>query len=247
MSVHVLSWVMRHSETTGTDRLVLFCLADRANDDGICWPSIPTIARDARVHEDTARRAVRRLAETGHVEIVDGGAKGAGRGNTNRYRVLTENPAERGVSVGGENPADAPENPADASLKPRVPARRTVREPSEEPADVSSALSPKQIAREMTTGYYDWHKTASGVAPPETFMAIAKIVEAALVAGFDRPAISAALRQLDRDGRPLTRQTLWAAAAAPVRSARHDEVAAIQAANEAAFDSDRRYREGDHA
>ena len=33
-------------------------LADRANKDGICWPSIPTISRDLKLSESSTRRAL---------------------------------------------------------------------------------------------------------------------------------------------------------------------------------------------
>lgn len=33
-------------------------LADRANKDGICWPSIPTISKDLKLSESTTRRAL---------------------------------------------------------------------------------------------------------------------------------------------------------------------------------------------
>lgn len=35
---------------------VYIYLADRANKDGICWPSIPTIAKDLKLSESTTRR-----------------------------------------------------------------------------------------------------------------------------------------------------------------------------------------------
>lgn len=37
---------------------VYIYLADRANKDGICWPSIPTISRDLKLSESTTRRAI---------------------------------------------------------------------------------------------------------------------------------------------------------------------------------------------
>lgn len=37
---------------------VYIYLADRANKDGICWPSIPTISRDLKLSESTTRRAL---------------------------------------------------------------------------------------------------------------------------------------------------------------------------------------------
>lgn len=40
---------------------VYIYLSDRANKDGICWPSIPTIAKDLKLSESTTRRAIRDL------------------------------------------------------------------------------------------------------------------------------------------------------------------------------------------
>ena len=33
-------------------------LADRANKEGICWPSVPTISKDLKLSESTTRRAI---------------------------------------------------------------------------------------------------------------------------------------------------------------------------------------------
>lgn len=43
-------------------------LADRANKDGICWPSIPTIAKDLKISESTTRRALNDLRKVGLVK-----------------------------------------------------------------------------------------------------------------------------------------------------------------------------------
>ena len=45
-------------------------LADRANKDGICWPSIPTIARDLKLSESTTRRAIGDLRKKGLLQTV---------------------------------------------------------------------------------------------------------------------------------------------------------------------------------
>jgi len=47
-----------------TDKLVLLALADCANDEGHCWPSIATIARKSGVSERSVQRAIR------HAEMV---------------------------------------------------------------------------------------------------------------------------------------------------------------------------------
>ena len=40
---------------------VYFYLEDRANKEGICWPSIPTMARELKRSESTIRRALHDL------------------------------------------------------------------------------------------------------------------------------------------------------------------------------------------
>ena len=47
---------------------VYIYLADRANKDGICWPSIPTISRDLKLSESTVRRALNDLRTVGAVK-----------------------------------------------------------------------------------------------------------------------------------------------------------------------------------
>lgn len=47
---------------------VYIYLADRANKDGICWPSIPTISKDLKLSESTTRRAIGDLRKAGLVQ-----------------------------------------------------------------------------------------------------------------------------------------------------------------------------------
>lgn len=47
---------------------VYIYLADRANKDNICWPAIPTIARELKYSESTVRRAMKDLREAGLLE-----------------------------------------------------------------------------------------------------------------------------------------------------------------------------------
>lgn len=46
---------------------VYIYLADRANKEGICWPAIPTIARDLKLSKSTTRRALEDLRKAGLV------------------------------------------------------------------------------------------------------------------------------------------------------------------------------------
>src|SRR5271166_3072825 len=62
-------------------------LADHARDDGLCWPSIRTIAAKARIEERSAQRILRRLIEKGLVELVSKGGCIDGQNVPNRYKV----------------------------------------------------------------------------------------------------------------------------------------------------------------
>src|ERR1022692_2851826 len=50
-----------------TDKIVLLALADHANDTGICWPSITTIAKKTSLAERSVRYSLRRLEKAGHL------------------------------------------------------------------------------------------------------------------------------------------------------------------------------------
>jgi hypothetical protein len=85
VSVRWISAVWTHSPYRGENLLLHLALADFANDEGTCFPSVPTLARKARCSEVWARRCVRRMIDDGLLEIVE---QGLGRGNVNRYRLL---------------------------------------------------------------------------------------------------------------------------------------------------------------
>lgn len=55
MSVRVMSLVW-DSKVPAPERFTLLALADRADEDGKCWPSIPTLARKCCTGESTIRR-----------------------------------------------------------------------------------------------------------------------------------------------------------------------------------------------
>src|SRR5262249_30605649 len=49
MSVKVMARVWAHSGCAGTELLTVLALADWADDDGWCWPSLPKLAKKTRV------------------------------------------------------------------------------------------------------------------------------------------------------------------------------------------------------
>lgn len=53
------------------EKLVLLALADWANDDGVCWPSIKKLVEKTDASERTIQRAVSALVEKGHLTRVE--------------------------------------------------------------------------------------------------------------------------------------------------------------------------------
>jgi hypothetical protein len=76
--------VWQHSRNKGAPLLLLLALADFANDDGVCWPSMATLARKVRV---TTTRAIQQLI----VKLRASGEliqeKDAGPNRTHLFRV----------------------------------------------------------------------------------------------------------------------------------------------------------------
>jgi hypothetical protein len=88
----VISWVFDHSQTRGTDRLVLLAIADSAEDDGTnAWPGVEKIAAKAGVTRRGAQQAIARLRDAGLIGVEEqaGGPKDmrADR-RPNRYSVV---------------------------------------------------------------------------------------------------------------------------------------------------------------
>jgi hypothetical protein len=69
LSLRAILAVLELSEARLANRLVLIALADYAHDDGTnAFPSVPTLARKARVDDRTVQRALRELEEAGELE-----------------------------------------------------------------------------------------------------------------------------------------------------------------------------------
>ena len=54
-----------HTELPHRAVAVYIYLADRANENGECWPAIPTIAADLKYSQSTVRRGIRDLKKAG--------------------------------------------------------------------------------------------------------------------------------------------------------------------------------------
>lgn len=69
MSIELMTGVWKHGPQNIGERLVLLSLADQANDEGYCWPSMDTIASRCCMSRPGVARIIKRLAEDGWLRI----------------------------------------------------------------------------------------------------------------------------------------------------------------------------------
>jgi len=84
MSVQAMSWVIQNSTHKGNSLVVLLMIANHAKSDGTdAWPSVKTLAREARVSSRTIQYTIRRLKKSGELNIQEG----AGPAGANLYSL----------------------------------------------------------------------------------------------------------------------------------------------------------------
>lgn len=86
MSVRWIGHVWSSSPYEGKRLLLHLALADFANDEGECWPSVRTLARKSRSSRQWVLAGLRDMVGDGLLEVME---RGGGRGNSSRYRLLT--------------------------------------------------------------------------------------------------------------------------------------------------------------
>ena len=148
MSVVCTSRVWRHSESTGSHRIVLLAIADFANEDGVGWPGQDRLARMSKLSVSSVKRIVSDLVESG--ELWRGRRR---EGGPNAYIVLVgleDEELERATQLVidlGCDPEDVMTvydpgiTPSTTLVSPTVPPGTTAMDPDpslpvkEEPSD----------------------------------------------------------------------------------------------------------------
>lgn len=85
MSVKIMTLVWEHAPCRENSLMVLLALADWANDEAVCWPSIQKLADKTRIDRRSAQRIIRRLVTDGLITIEEGG----GRAKQHKYHIET--------------------------------------------------------------------------------------------------------------------------------------------------------------
>jgi len=111
------------------EKIVLLSLADNANDDGHCWPSMAAIARRAGMTARGAQLIVQRLEAAGHLHRVQVPGKGC------NYYI---HPVSDASQVAPKAGSDAAESASSDRLTPERRSPRTSFVPNE------TALTPER-------------------------------------------------------------------------------------------------------
>lgn len=121
MSIRIMTAAWDAGPESHAELLVLLALADFCNDEGMCFPSVPSIAKKARMSERNARRVIRKLEEGGFLDIEEN----RGRNATNRYWVRV-GPAKPDNLAGLDKTGqDGPENRTPRAPKPDTAGHKT--------------------------------------------------------------------------------------------------------------------------
>lgn len=141
MSTVIMSACWPLQGMTATQKAVLISLADNANDEGVCWPSVSNISLRTCLSERAVQGAIKWLCSVGALATSDR------TGRSTVYTVTPEayappqqlHPRSKCTPADGAGlpPQELHPTPADAAPHPRSSCtqnrNRTKREPSEEP------------------------------------------------------------------------------------------------------------------
>ena len=67
MSIQAVSAAIKLQGFTATEKLLLICLANYADDSGRCWPSNKRLVADSALSERTIRNALKVMADNGTI------------------------------------------------------------------------------------------------------------------------------------------------------------------------------------
>lgn len=180
MSVKVSALVWDRFPYGGHTLTAMLALADWANDGGVCYPSMRTIAARLRVSRSQAQRTMHALIEIRLVEVIGNHAGGA-PGTSRRYRInlealnLLPPASSRGYdSVVGDGDAagsvDTQDGPHEGEERGCPDAPQTVKDPSKNPIEApdDTLYSPRSKDNTLCGRGHSGKKLPRNDAPPIT-------------------------------------------------------------------------------
>jgi hypothetical protein len=158
VSNRLLTAIWDSGQYDKTTLLVLLALADQANDAGVCWPSVPTVAARARCSERHVQRVIAGLESDGVLTIQHrAGTSNLYRINVERFTTHPRHPVGgdnlSGVTpdVGGGVTPDVTPGATPRSPKPSLNPQRTGGDAGERTPSPTPVETPPTQTKTATT------------------------------------------------------------------------------------------------
>jgi hypothetical protein len=138
MSTIIMSLCWPLQGMSGPQKAVLISLADNANDEGVCWPSVARIAERTCLAERTVQGAIKWLGQASILSV---------RERMGRSTMYTLTPAAYAPPQDMHPAPDAQAPPQLTTKTPAADAPRTVIEPSSEPPLLVGGDQPAKVSK----------------------------------------------------------------------------------------------------
>lgn len=172
MSTILMSTCWPLQGMSATQKAVLISLADNANDEGVCWPSVPRIASRTCLSDRAVQSAIKWLCEASLLAVK------ARNGRSTMYTLTPEAyspPNEVHPEPDSPTPeGDAPPPPNEVHHTPEPRSPRTVIEPKGEPSknrkrggdgftvEQMLELAPPDLTEQTARDYFQFRKKVKG-------------------------------------------------------------------------------------
>ncbi len=168
MSIHYISQAWKTPVADYKAKLVLLKLADNANDDGIAWPHIDTIASETGLSRRGVFRALNQLEEDKLIE--------RNRGRNEVIYKIHKCQADTSTSA-KLAPLEVEKCQSDTSRSAKL-ALALTKEPSIEHIGETTSLTPKFLKAQQFIDYYESKGWVVGKAPMKCWKAAVRTWQA---------------------------------------------------------------------
>lgn len=190
MSTIIMSQCWPMEGMSPAQKAVLISLADQANDDGYCWPSIGTIAKRTCLSERAVQGAIKWLHSAGLLGASER------RGTSSVYQITPAayapqqmlRPADAAPTTAGNAPPPPQmlrPTPADAAPKPSLNRQLNRKEPKDTRADATGFVLPDWIPADAWAAFMETRKEKKAKSTPYALGLIVKSLKTFQAAGHD--------------------------------------------------------------
>ena len=194
MSTIIMSQCWPIEGISPAQKAVLISLADQANDDGYCWPSVGTIAKRTCLSERAVQGAIKWLQSANLMTTSER------RGTSSVYRITPAayappqemrpaDAAPRGAGNAPPPPQMLHPTPADAAPKPSMNRQLNRKEPKDARADAQDFVLPDWVPADTWAAFMETRKTKKAKSTAYALRLIVKSLETFRDAGHDPVAI----------------------------------------------------------